>query len=68
MLINNIENNNIYEFNLKYKEFFFILALNNESFNEIQSWLTDFIKSFENWILVNVQDTNTNTPIFDYIP
>lgn len=66
-LMDNIGNNNTCELNLSFRKLIFILFLEHEGFNKIQSGAIDLITSYQNLIQVNIKDISIVTPGFDYI-
>lgn len=67
MIIDNIENNNVYEFNRDFGKFIPIWVLNHKSFNKTESGATNLIESSQNWTWVGAKKINTKTLGFDHI-
>ena len=65
--MDNINNNNVYKFNLNSRKPTLIPVLEHEGFDETLSDATDLIKSSWNWIQVSVKNISMATPSFDHI-
>lgn len=67
MLMDNIEYDSAYEFNLSSREPSLVPALDREGFDGTQSSAIEPIDKFPNWTRVSVKNTSTKTPGFDHI-